>query len=271
MKNIIKKGPKFLRFKVGSFECGDYTLDINGQKYEVTLSEFEPDSIKDGKEPRFDSSNIHFHREIIPDENASHFTRLYPGQSAHNENYVPGINFGISIPAKHFATGVVKIYHKGEQINPDDVLTSDERYVIDEDKIHLGSIWNLTIDDDPRFQNTLIMVMRIWGSCIEFGYQTRVIYSPEYSHIEAAEGRIELYPRRDNDPELVNEHLRRVHLTLVKDNTNGGAVMDRQHDDEVVYPRSYSVGGYREQYPPVEFRKRIKRNPEEEYDENDDF
>ena len=43
MKNLIKKGPKFLRFKKKSFECGDYTIDVNGAKYDLTLTYCGPE------------------------------------------------------------------------------------------------------------------------------------------------------------------------------------------------------------------------------------
>lgn len=275
MKNIIKKGHKFLKFKAKSFECGDgYSVEINGERYDGSIKFFGPSSANDGLEPMYDSSNVSFVKELIPDTGSiPDSIRLYPGQKVRDTDFKAGVYISISIPADRFAAGDVKLFRHGEKINPDDVLTDDDDiWVVDEEKVHLGSIWNLTIDDDPRFQNTLIMITRIWGGCVEFAYQTHVQYTPDYTHIEAAEGRIDLNGSRNRyNPVEINEIVSKVHLTLVKDNTNGGAVMDRQHEDEIVYPRSYGIGGYREQYPPIEFRKRIKRNPDEDYDEDDDF
>ena len=274
MKNLIKKGPKFLRYKAHSFKCGNYTLEINGEKHEVELEYFGPEDMKSDSEPAFDTSHLQFTRVLIEETGAIPKRRIYPGQEySSNGKYVPGVNIGIGIPAERFASGEVVIYHEGERINPDNVLTSDENWIIDTSKINLGSIWNLTIDGDPRFQNTMIMILHVWGSTIEFAYQTKVIYSPEYSHVEVAEGRIEFSPRmRDGDkPVDIFDYINKIHLTLVKDNTNNGADMDRQHDDDIIYPRAYSVGGFRETYPPVEFRKRVKRNPEECYDEGDEY
>ena len=273
MKNLIKNGPKFLRYKAHSFKCGDYTLEINGEKYHVELKYCGPDDMKSDSEPAFDSSHIHFTRDLIKESGSIPRRRIYPGQEFSNEKYVPGVNIGIGVPAERFASGEVKIYYGDELIKPDDVLTSDENWIIDISKINLGSIWNLTIDGDPRFQNTMIMILHVWGSTIEFAYQTKVIYSPEYSHVEVAEGRIEFAPRiRDCDkPVDIFDYINKIHLTLVKDNTNNGADMDRQHEDDTIYPRSYGVGGYREIYPPIEFRKRVKRNPDEDYDEGNEY
>lgn len=270
MKNLIKKGPKFLRFKAHSFECGDYTLDINGQSYDVELKFCGPYDMKSDHEPMYDSSHLHFSKTLIKEEGEIYQGRVYPGQEYRDDKFVPGVSVNIGVPAERFASGEIKIFRNGERINPDDVLTVDDNWIIDTSKIHLGSLWNLTIDGDPRFQNTMIMILRVWGSSIEFAYQTKVIYSTDYSHIEAAEGRIEFAPRiRDCDKSLnINDYIDKVHLTLVKDNTNAGADMDRTKEDEVIYPRSYGVGGYREIYPPVEFRTRPKRNPDEEYDED---
>ena len=273
MKNLIKKGPKFLRYKAHSFKCGDYTLEINGETYPVELKYCGPDSMESDSEPAFDSSHIHFTRDLIKESGSLPRRRIYPGQEFSDEKYVPGVNIGIGVPAERFVSGEVKIYHENELIKPDDVITSDENWIIDTSKVNLGSLWNLTIDGDPRFQNTMIMIIRVWGSCIEFAYQTKVIYSPEYSHVEVAEGRIEFAPRlyAGGNALDINDYVDKIHLTLIKDNTNSGADMDRQHEDDIVYPRSYGVGGYREMYPPVEFRKRVKRNPEEDYDEDDEY
>ena len=268
MKNLIKKGPKFFRYKAHSFKCGDYTLEINGERYPVELKYFGPEDMKSDSEPAFDSSNIHFTRDLIKETGLIPNRRIYPGEELSDEKYVPGVNIGISVPAERFVSGEVKIYHGDELIKPDDVIVSDENWIIDTSKVNLGSIWNLTIDDDPRFQNTMIMITRIYGSCIEFAYQTRVIYSPEYSHVEAAEGRLMFnYLRHKGESTNINDYIDKIHLTLVKDNTNNGADMDRTSDD-IIYPRSYGIGGYREDYPPVEFRKRTaKRNLDEDCDD----
>lgn len=272
MKNLIKKGPKFLRYKAHSFKCGDYTLEINGERYPVELKCCGPESMKSDSEPAFDSSHIHFTRDLVKETGSITRRRIFPGQEFSNEKYVPGVNMGIGVPAERFASGEVKIYYEEELIKPDDVITSDDVWMIDTSKVNLGSLWNLTIDGDPRFQNTMIMITRAWGSCIEFAYQTKVIYSPEYSHIEAAEGRIEFAPRLQAGGAVdINDYIDKIHLTLIKDNTNGGADMDRQHEDEIVYPRSYGFGGYREMYPPIEFKKRVKHDPEEDYDESDEY
>ncbi len=270
MKNLIKKGPKFLRYKNHSFQCGNYTLEINGEKFPVELKYYGP--VESDTMPEYDSSHICFRRDLIKETGHLHFGRVYPGQEHHSdEKYIPGVDISIGVPAERFASGEVKIYHGDELIKPDDVLTFDDNWVIDTSKVNLGSLWNLTIDGDPRFQNTLIMIIRVWGSCIEFAYQTKVIYSPEDSHIEVAEGKIEFAPRLYDGGNAVNikDYVDKIHLTLIKDNTNGGADMDRQNDD-IVYPRSFGIGGYREMYPPVEFRNRIKRNPDEVYDDEYD-
>ena len=273
MKNLIKKGPKFLRFKKKSFECGDYTIDVNGVKHDLTLTYCGPECERSNFEPLYDTSCMHFHRELIPEEGNIPGHRVYPGQSYMDDKYVPGVNLSLSVPAERFQTGEVKIYKDGTRILPEYVLTEDDdNWIIDESKIHLGSIWSLTIDDDPRFQNTTIMILRVYGSCIEFGYQTKVIYTPDYSHIEAAEGRIDFHPNIGMDNFKIEDYLDKIHLTLIKDNTNGGADMDRQNEDDIIYPRSYSVGGYREQYPPIPFRERPKRKPVDDdyYDEEDE-
>lgn len=269
MKNLIKKCDDLIRFKAHAFECGDnYTLEINGEKYPVALEYCGPVGKYDGNHmPIYESRMIHFTRVLINESGVIRQGRIYPGQEICGEKYVPGVNINISIPVEHFVDGKVKIYHGDELINPNDVIISSENWMIDASKINLGSIWNLTIDGDPRFQNTMIMIIRAYGSCIEFAYQTRVVYSPEYSHIEAAEGRLMFdyrYMHKDGTTNI-NDYVDKIHLTLVKDNTNNGADMDRSNDD-IVYPRSYGVGSYREDYPPVEFRKRMKRNPDEDED-----
>jgi hypothetical protein len=273
MKNLIKKGPKFLRYKAHSFKCGDYTLEINGEKYPVELKYCGPEDMKSDSEPAFDSSHIHFTRDLIKESGSIPRRRIYPGQEFSDEKYVPGVNIGIGVPAERFVSGEVKIYHGDELIKPDDVITSDENWIIDTSKVNLGSLWNLTIDGDPRFQNTMIMILHVWSSIIEFAYQTKVIYSPEYSHVEVAEGRIDFTPRmrNSNEPIDIFDYVDKIHLTLVKDNTNNGADMDRQHEDDTIYPRSYGVGGYREIYPPIEFRKRAKCDPHMDYDEGDEY
>lgn len=273
MKNLIKYGPKHPKFKAHSFKCGgDYTLEINGERYPVELKSngtLDNPKSKDYT-PYCDVYFIHFSRDLIEEVGSIYPGKIYPGQECKKE-YIPGVSIDISVPAERFASGEVKIYHGDNLINPDDVLTVNDNWMIDRSKVNLGSIWNLTIDGDPRFQNTLILITNVWGSNIEFTYQTKVIYSPEYSHIEAATGMIEFAPRLNADGSTINinDYIDKIHLTLVKDNTNGGADMDRQHGDEIIYPRSYK-GGFHETYPPIEFRKRIKRNPDEVYDDEYD-
>lgn len=273
MKNLIKKCDDLIRFKAHAFECGNnYTLEINGEKYPVELEYCGPTKDVDNNHmPLYDCHNIHFTKSLINDTGNMHHGRIYPGQEICGEEYVPGVNIDINVPVEHVASGNVKIYHNGEIINPNDVIISSENWMIDTSKINLGSIWNLTIDGDPRFQNTLIMIIRVWGACIEFAYQTRVIYSPEYSHIEAAEGRLMFNRHMQHKDEAINinDYVDKIHLTLVKDNTNNGADMDRSNDD-IMYPRSYGVGNYCEDYPPVEFRKRTKRSLDEDCDDCDD-
>lgn len=268
MKNLIKKGPKFIRYKANSFKCGDYTLEINGEKYGVKLKNGgllkETDTV-----PAYDVNFLNFIRELIKETGSPFNTKIPSGQEY--SHYVPGVNICINVPADRFAAGEVVIYHDGERINPDDVLTLEDNWMIDTNKVNLGSIWNLTIDGDPRFQNTMIMITRIWGSSIEFAYQTKVIYSPEYSHVEVAEGLIDFYPNNAEHNFKIEDYLDKIHLTLIKDNTNCGADMDRQNEADVIYPRAYSFGGYREQYPPIPFRERSKHNPDDDYDENDEY
>ena len=271
MKNLIKKGNDLIRFKEHAFECGDnYTLEINGEKYPVELGYCGP-VIKDEDNshmPPYETHMINFNKRLINETGVIRQGRIYPGQEICGEAYVPGVNININVPVEHVASGEIKIYHGDELINPNDVIISSENWMIDTSKINLGSLWNLTIDGDPRFQNTMIMIIRVYGSCIEFAYQTRVVYSPEYSHIEAAEGRLMFdYRSYKGESININDYVDKIHLTLVKDNTNNGADMDRTSDD-IIYPRSYGVGTYREEYPPIEFRKRsAKRNLDEDCDE----
>lgn len=271
MKNLIKKGPDSIRFKAHSFECGDnYTLEINGEKYPVELGYYGPE-IKDEPTnnymPPYGTHEIHFNKRLINETGSIRHGRIYPGQEICGEAYVPGVDINIHVPVEHFASGRVKIYHGDELINPNNVITTKENWMVDTSKINLGSIWNLTIDGDPRFQNTMIMIINVYGFCIEFAYQTRVVYSPEYSHVEAAEGRLMFNRYMHKDESInINDYVDKIHLTLVKDNTNNGADMDRSNDD-IIYPRSYGVGSYREEYPQVEFRKRTKHNHDEDCDD----
>lgn len=271
MKNLIKKCNDSIRFKAHAFECGDdYTLEINGEKYPVKLEYCGPVKKDEPIDhmPLYETHMIHFTKTLINESGVIRQGRIYPGQEIYGEEYVPGVNINIDVPVEHVSSGKVKIYHGDKLINPNDVIISRENWMIDTSKINLGSIWDLTIDGDPRFQNTMIMITRIYGSCIEFAYQTRVIYSPEYSHVEAAEGRLMFnYLRHNGESTNINDYVDKIHLTLVKDNTNSGADMDRSNND-ILYPRSYGIGGYREDYPPVEFRKRsAKRDLDEDYDD----
>lgn len=271
MKNLIKKGPEICRFKAGSFECGEeYTLEINGEKHNVGLSVYKSGGVEAARMPLHDVSFVCFHRTLIPGDPYPFINPVYPGQNICNGKHVPGVGINIDVPAERFANGEVKIYYQDKLINPDDVLKISDEYIVDTDKINMGSLWNLTIDGDPRFQNTLVLITHVYGSTIEFSYQTRVIYTSDYAHIECAEGRIDFTHRTDSDGKPINimDYIDKIHFTLVKDNTNGGADMDRTNAN-LIYPRSYN-GGYREIYPPIKFREHPPHSDVDDgdYDDN---
>lgn len=267
MKNLIKKTPDILRFKANSFDAGTYGVEINGNKYTMNLGIggvgcIKPPEVE--KYPPYDSQDLNFGKNLIDPVGEMSRGRIYPGQHLYDENFIPGATMSIRVPAEHVASGKIKIYNESGKINPDDVITIDSGYEWNIENIKLGSLWNLNIDGDPRFQNTTVLIIRVMGRRLDFLYQTKVIYSPEYHHIECAEGSIEIPLGTDGVEEVANK----VHLTLINDDSNGGSIMDRQNEDEIVYPRSYSIGGYREQYPPVEFRK---RQAPQEFDPEDEM
>lgn len=158
----------------------------------------------------------------------------------------PGVTEHISISALCVKNGDIIIRHE-DGTPVEDPTTVTEYYGFDGDKIEEGSIWKLTIDGDPRFQNTLIMIMRVDRS-IRFLYQAKVIYSDDYSKLETAEGFIELYNSKGEMNDLTS-----VDLELVHQRSNPGCDMDRTND-EIIYPQGYN--GYREAYPGYEFAKR---------------
>ena len=261
MKNLIKDDKPRYVFKAEVFKSGiEYDIEINGimRTYSIPACRV-PRGVK---ERNYNSPWLHFTNTLYEENGPAYFEdRRQP-----NKDYIPGIHESVSVDAQLVALGIVKIREKGqtEWMNPDDMLIKENVKVIDTDRIKPGQLWSLTIDGDPRFNNTTIMIIPShYGTALRFIYQTNVMYTEGYSQTETAEGVIEFMNRKGELNNLDN-----VHITLLQDNTNpSGAIMDRSKDNEYIYPRTYPIG-YKEIYPPIEFTKRNKceyDDPNEEY------
>lgn len=160
------------------------------------------------------------------------------------------VHESLSIDAIYVASGQIKIYSNGILMKPDDILKSSKTMYVDQDLIKIGSIYRLTIDDDPRFQNTLIMITSLNYGRLVFTYQTRIIYSNDLIETNMCTGEINLISR---DGHCLSEDLiDKIHLELVHEVDENSAPLDRTNDD-VYYSRGY-MGRFLVEYPPREYR-----------------
>lgn len=266
MKNLLTHELDLPVFIAGSFEHDtEYDIEVNGVlKTYRTAKAPEPTltlGYIDYDCPRAVFNNVLAEGEKPPVYNRYTRTNHKPWKQDVRET--------IGIGADDVLDGTVKIRKHGdsEWIKPSDIVKIRQHIIIDRDKIKPGQLWKLTIDDDPRFQDTLIMILNDMFERLSFVYQVNVLYPDGFSQTETADGSINLY---DRDHNLVD--LSAVHLTLVQENTNPGCSMDRTNVEEYTYPSSWLLG-YKESYPKVEPRKRCKfktecdEDCEENYDE----
>lgn len=263
MKNLIKQSDPYYAFKPDAFEPDtEYDLEIGEfLKTYKTYPERKPVPMYKGEpayapapQPWIQMENLLVKGEPLPDAGLPDSVK-YPRPYHWSPVKCPlrDVSEHIDFEAEHVIKGLVRIRKHGDTkwINPDDIIVCEKKHEIDHDKIKPGQIWKLTIDGDPRFQNTMIMILPSNGHRLRFIYQTIVIYATDYKVSDTAEGNIDLY---HNDNKMID--ISKVHLELITDNTNpNGSELDRTKNSEYIYPSSYDIG-YREDYPAIEPRKR---------------
>ena len=248
MINIIKEDAPYLYLKEGVIEPNTaYDILIDG--HERTM--MSPEPINNQRPYSYKTSFIHLMNVLSKgDEIKPHPVYSY---NRRREPVKMNITESISFVVDDIFNGRVKMKKHGdaEWMRPEVFVDKDTMKSIDTDKIKPGQLWKLTIDGDPRFQNTLIMIIPCYWNALRFIYQTNVLYPDGYNQTETSEGNIELYDRNEN---LID--ISKVHLTLVKDCTNPeGSSLDRTNEDKFIYPTSYNIG-YKEAYPEIKPRKR---------------
>lgn len=251
MKKFIKDGNPLVDFKAGVF--------VNNEIYDIIY----PDGTKHSwhfigtGNSDICSPYAYFGNVIVADKyntsddvngRASYGYRLQ--WIRHDDDPCNGINESISINAIYVLKGVIKIYHNGELMKPDDILETKPTKYIDFDRVKIGSIYKLTIDDDPRFQNTMIMVTAIHQNALIFAYQTRIIYSNDTMETTMCTGTINLMNR--NREYMTDDIINKVHLELVYEVPSDSTPLDRT-DDDLYYPRGY-MGQFTVTYPETKFR-----------------
>lgn len=273
MKNLLKDQEPMYMFKPNCLEYDtDYEIEVNGNtliyktypkpKFITCEGHPEPEpELKDYPKPFMGFSNLLFNGDPIPDSEPITFGTPFPRYGFEPKPHrISDIRETLSIEAIHVAKGIARIRKlDGDADTPwipiDDLVTVEHRKSIDFNKIKPGQIWKLTIDGDPRFQNTLVMILGSFGDKLRFVYQTTVIYTTDYQQTDTAEGSIELYDRSTGNMNNIDI----VHLELITDNTNpDGATMDRTQCDKFLYPSSFTLG-YQEHYPALPPRERRKR------------
>ena len=264
MKMIQKKGER-IAFNPEAFDYDtEYVVEVGGYNLKYRTRKMESGFYRgNNKKWEFGGCVIHFQREYIPSEPYTPPKNNYNDWRFNGGKYPTPPSTGVcetlSIPAEYVVDGVVKIYDNDGSLIKDAVVTEPIYGVSDDIKV--GQIYKLTIDGDPRFNNTLIMIMET-STVIRFVYQTKVVYSPEFSRIECAEGIIDVVDFRSNEPFDTSS----VHLELVQDVTDVSSVIDRTNLDEIHYPESQI--GFVESYPAIEPRKRRTYNDDcDEYDD----
>jgi hypothetical protein len=268
MKNLMKRGNPWYTFNYDVLEDGGtYDIEVNGNavrtyKWEAPNWFKKSDS---GCKPRL--TNLMFREMLfrgnVPDEPI----KWGRGRDSEEER-IWDICEVLSIDAIHYVKGIARIKKHGdvEWIPVDTLIEAEENIVVDESKIHQGQIWKLTIDDDPRFNNTMIMIGRIFPGSLEFKYQTLVKYENNYEHVELCTGVID-FRNFDKDGRLIDFNFDKIHFTLVHDNTNPtGSSIDRTELDKYYYDTSGN-GEWLEAYPKNEPMKRRGRNNDVEVEE----
>ena len=284
MKNLLKDNEPMYMFKPNCLEYDtDYEIEVNGNhliyktypkpKFIKRYEDQPEPEIKEWPKPFMTFSNHLFQDDSIPDPDPKPipFGRPIPRYGFDSVPHrIPSICEALSIEAIHIVKGIVRIrefdYDACDTpwMDVDDLVVVEQRKSIDFNKIKPGQIWKLTIDGDPRFQNTLIMILSSFRDRLRFVYQTKVMYSQEYEETDTAQGYIDLY---DQNGEM--NDISKVHLELVTDNTNpDGATMNRTQCDKFIYPSSFSLG-YTENYPPIPPRERKAFNDDCEDDLDD--
>ena len=158
----------------------------------------------------------------------------------------------IQVPCELVHDGSIKLYHEdGSPVENPTIIK--EMYGIDYNMIKPGQIWKLTIDGDPRFQNTMVMIMKDNERydnyrTLNFIYQTETLYEDGYSERQTANGVIEVYNHSEGKEEL--NDLSKVHMELVIDNSNPDGTRIDCSDPDMVFPRRYGVG-LREIWPDI--------------------
>ena len=281
MKNLLKENEPMYMFKPGCLEYEtDYEIEVDGNyliyktypkpKF-IKRHEGDPEpDIKEFPKAFMTFMNRLFQGDPIPEPKPITLGSPIPSYGfGPRERRIPDICETISIEAIHVAKGIVRIRKFDDDacdapwMDVDDLITVEHRKSIDFNKIKPGQIWKLTIDGDPRFQNTLVMILGSYGDRLRFVYQTTVIYATDYQQTDTAEGCIDLYDRSTGNMNNIDI----VHLELVTDNTNpDGAIMDRTQSDKFLYPSSFSLG-YQEHYPELPPRER-KRITDDDYDDD---
>lgn len=286
MKNVIKKDRTTIMFKEGAFK--------NGEKYVIEYPSGEKREFKffcgTKSEGNVRTSSIHLSNNIIPNEfkptditdfnSRRRITETYGEQyeEYHKFDNEPriqistGMTESISFDALCVENGSVKIYHDGKLMTRDEVLIDSIELYVDNEKIKPGDIFKLTIEDNPVFNDALIMIHNSSWNGISFKFQTRVEYSNGLIVPTLCSGEINLR-NRDGSP-LTDEQISKVHLTLVHKVADDSPTLDRTNDD-VYYPRGFVGGAFNVEYPERKYRTgrlaNIRRmNEEEPYEEYDD-
>ena len=271
MKNLLKDQEPMYMFKPGCLEYEtDYEIEVNGNtliykthpKPKFITREGHPEpEFEEYPKPFMTFSNQLFNGDPIPDPDPITFGTPFPRYGFKPEPHrIPDIRETICIEAIHVAKDIVHIRKFDDACDTpwipiDDLVTVEHRKSIDFNKIKPGQIWKLTIEGDPRFQNTMVMILGSYGDRLRFVYQTTVIYTTDYQQTDTAEGCIELYDRSTGNMNNIDI----VHLELITDNTNpDGATMDRTQREKFLYPSSFTLG-YQEHYPALPPRERRKR------------
>lgn len=192
------------------------------------------------------------------------------------EHYTQDIGENLSFDAMDYVNGDVRIkeHDSDHWLTVDELITTEHDIVLDDSKIFPGQIWSLTIDGDPRFNNTIIQIASVTRWELLFNFQRKVIYGEDFERIELVQGKIDykptIYNKETKMREKVDFDFSKVHLDILMNKDKPTESIDRSEPGKYIYPYPHTGwSNQREDYPFTEFKERkpFTGHDDEDYDD----
>jgi hypothetical protein len=180
-----------------------------------------------------------------------------------HKHYKQDIGESLSIDAMDYVDGDVRIkeHDSDHWFTVDELVITEREPVLDDSKIFPGQIWSLTIDGDPRFNNTIIQIASVTRWELFFNFQRKVVYGKDFERVELVQGKIDYKPQKYNKEtkkyEKIDFDFNKVHLDILMNKDKPTETIDRSQPDKYVYPYPHTGwSNQREDYPFTEFKER---------------